>query len=266
VPLDVELGFRQRQEIASIALPSYVQRALSADASYGFLDAWSVRAGLAYEETLPELDTLRACENQLLNSSTLQSTLGILFDTRNSTINPTSGASFATSVTVGSKSVRNAIECFDTLVAGSEFRQRINVDLDAYMSLGGPFVVAAGVHGGEIRGNLLEESDLYRIGGQSTVRGYREDEFRASRRAWASVEARVLLSRTSYAGLFVDGGYAMRPPDPFRGTPQAEYWLLGYGVAAQIETPLGLIRFSYALGRDDTFETGKVFVGLVNRF
>jgi outer membrane protein insertion porin family len=266
LPLDIELGFRQRQEIASISLPSYVQRSLTVDASYGFLDAWSVRAGGAFEETLPELDTLRSCASQLLNSSVLQTSLGVVFDTRNSPINPTSGASFATSVAVGSKSIRNTSVCFDSTRSPSEFRQRIVVDLDAFMSLGGPFVVAAGVHGGEIRGNFLEESDLFRVGGQSTVRGYREDEFRASRRAWGNLEARVLLSRTSYAGLFLDGGYALRPDDPVRGTTAVEYWLLGYGVAAQVETPLGLIRFSYALGRDDTFETGKVFVGLVNRF
>jgi outer membrane protein assembly factor BamA len=266
LPLEIELGFRQRQEIASVALPSYVQRALSIDAAYSFLDAWSVRGGASFDETLPEVDTARACASQLLNSSTLLTTLGIAFDTRNNTVSPTSGARLTTSVTVGSKSVRSATQCYDSLAGTSEFRQRIAVDLDAFMSLGGPFVVASGLHGGEIRGNFLEESDLARIGGQSTVRGYREDEFRASRYAAATVEARVLLSRTSYAAVFVDGGYALRPEDAIQGTLRQEYWLLGYGVGAQVETPLGLVRFSYALGRNDTFETGKVFVGLVNRF
>jgi hypothetical protein len=33
-----------------------------------------------------------------------------------------------------------------------------------------------------------------------------------------------------------------------------------------LETPLGLVRLSFALGREDTFETGKVFIGLVNQF
>lgn len=266
LPVDIEVRFQQRQEISSTAFPSYVQRSFTLDGSYGFLDAWSVRLGGAYDETIPELDTLRPCENQLLNSSSLATSLGIVFDTRTNPINPVSGALLSTSVTVGSKSIRAAPTCADSLVDDSEFRQRIVADLDAYMSLSGAFVVAAGVHGGVIRGNFLEQSDLFRVGGQSTIRGYREDEFRASRRIWSNVEMRVLLSRSSYAALFVDGGYASRPEDLLRLADAAEYWLLGFGVAAQIESPLGLIKFSYALSRDDSFDTGKVFVGLVNRF
>lgn len=266
LPLDVELGFRQRQEIASVLVPSYVQRSVTLDASYGFLDAWSVRVGGAYDETLPELDTLRACENQLLNSSTVETTLGVALDTRSNPINPTSGARLLTSVTVGSKSIRGAATCADSLVPDSEFRQRIVADLDAYMSIAGPFVVAAGVHGGEIRGNFLEESDLFRMGGQSTVRGYRQDEFRVARRLWGNLETRVVLSGSSYVALFIDGGYATRPEDRLRQTGSQEYWLLGYGVSAQVESPLGLVQFSFALSRDDSFDTGKVFVGLVNRF
>ena len=266
LPIDIEVGFRQRQEIASIALPSYVQRSFTLDGSYGFLDAWSVRLGGSYDETLPELDTLRPCENQLLSSSSLGTSIGIVFDTRTNPINPVSGALLSTSVAIGSKSIRSTTDCSAELLGDAGFRQRIVADLDAFMSLGGALVVAASVHGGEIRGNFLEESDLFRIGGQSTVRGYREDEFRASRRVWGNLETRVLLSRTSFAALFVDGGYASRPEDVLRRVDAQEYWLLGYGVAAQIESPLGLIRFSFALSRDDSFDTGKVFVGLVNRF
>lgn len=266
LPLDIELGFRQRQEIASFALPSYVQRSFTVDASYGFLDAWSVVLGGSFEETLPELDTLRPRESQLLNSSSIATSAGIVFDTRSNPINPVSGALLSTSVTVGSKSIRDAPAWSDSLLEDSEFRQRIVADLDGYLSLGGPLVIAAGVHGGEIRGNFLEESDLFRVGGQTTVRGYREDEFRASRRVWGSLEGRVLLSRASYAALFVDGGHASRPEDRLRSLAAQEHWMLGYGVAAQIESPLGLLRFSYALSREDTFDTGKVFVGLVNRF
>ncbi|MBC8146027.1 MAG: BamA/TamA family outer membrane protein [bacterium] len=266
LPLDIEVGFRQRQELASFALPSYVQRSVNLDASYGFLDAWSVRGGGAYDETLPELDTTRDCATQLLNSSTLETSLGVAFDTRSNPINPTSGARLVTSVTVGSKSIRGAATCIDSLIPDSEFRQRIVADLEAYMSIAGPFVVAAGVHGGEIRGNFLEESDLFRMGGQSTVRGYLEDEFRVSRRLWSNVEARVILSGSSFVAAFIDGAYALRPVDQIRGTEAIEYWLLGYGVSAQIESPLGLVKFSFALSRDDSFDTGKVFVGLVNRF
>lgn len=266
IPLDLELGFRQRQEIASIALPSYVQRTLTLDAAYGFLDAWSVRGGGAYDETLPEFDSTRDCTSQILNSSTLETSLGIAFDTRSNPVNPVSGARLVTSVTVGSKTIRSSTTCVDSLIAESEFRQRIVADLEAFMSITGPLVLAAGVHGGEIRGDFLESSDLFRLGGQSTVRGYLEDEFRVSRRLHGNLEARVILSGSSFVGVFVDAAYASRPEDRIRLTDAQEYWLMGYGVGAQIESPLGLVKFSFALSRDDSFDTGKVFVGLVNRF
>jgi outer membrane protein insertion porin family len=266
LPLDAEVGYKLRQEALTSALPSYVQRALSADLYYGFVDAWSLRFGGAYEETIPELDSTRPCDQQLLNSSTLQTTIGVTGDSRSNPVNPVHGARFVTSVTVGTKKIRGVATCADSLVPPSEFRQQIEADLDAYMTIYGPFVLAAGVHGGIIRGSFLEESDLFRFGGQSSVRGYLENQFRASQRMSGTIEARVILAQTSYAALFFDGGYFLHPEDILRNASAFDQWIFGYGISAQIASPLGLIRLSFALSREDTFETGKVFLGLVNQF
>jgi outer membrane protein insertion porin family len=266
IPLDAEISYRLHQESPAQFLPSYVQRALGADFYYTFADLLRVRGGAALEETIPELDTLQPCDRQLLNSRTLQTTIGVAYDSRNSQINPTGGARYSTTFTLGDKLVRNAGNCSDTLVDRSESQRRIEADLEAYMKLFPTIVLAGGVHGGELRGLLLEESDLFQFGGQSSVRGYREGEFRASRRLWGSLELRAILASTTYVGLFVDGGYYYRPPSTIRGIEPSEEWIAGYGVAGQFESPLGLIRLSFSLGRDDTFETGKVFVGLANQF
>ena len=73
------------------------------------------------------------------------------------------------------------------------------------------------------------------------------------------------MSEQSYGALFLDGGWYERPATRTGGVAASD-WLAGYGVAGQIETPLGLARIGFALSRDDTPETGKVFVGLVNQF
>jgi outer membrane protein insertion porin family len=266
IPLDVELAFRQHQEEATPYLSSYVQRFLSGDFYYGLTDAVSVRLGGSLDETIPEFDSTLSCDQQLNNSRVLSTTVGILYDTRSHPLNPIYGVRYATTYSIGSKLIRARPQCDSAEVGASETRQKIEVDMEGYIPLGRSLVAAGGIHGGEIRGDNLEVSDLFHFGGQSTVRGYRENLILASRRAWSTVELRLLLSGLSYAAVFFDGGYYLRPDDPVGGLTRFEEWIFGYGVGAQIETPIGLARVSFALGKGDTFETGKVYVGLVNQF
>ncbi|MDB5036395.1 MAG: outer membrane protein [Chlorobi bacterium] len=265
IPLDLEVSYNQDQQETTPVLVSYVERAARADFYYGLTDAFSIRLGGALEATIPQNDSTADCSRKLLNSSTLESTFGIVYDTRSSTVNPVSGVRYSTTVSIGAKRISGPAPC-DSGVPASDTRRRYEVDIDNYIPIARSFVLLTGVHGGELQGNILEESDLFRFGGQGNVRGYREDLIHASRRAWGTLETRLLLSSTSYAALFIDGGYYRRMEDALRGIPAAAAWLLGYGAGIQIETPLGLVRISYALSRDDTFGTGKVFVGLVNQF
>lgn len=265
LPLDLDLGYRQNQEETTPALLSYVQRFFTGDLYYGLTDAFSIRLGGAYEATIPQTDTAQPCFRQLLNSRTLETTIGIGYDTRSNPVNPVSGLLYSTSYSLGAKSVLGPPLC-TTGIPAEDTRQRVEVDLDGYVTMFTSLVLAGGMHFGEIRGDLLEESDLFRFGGQSTVRGYAENIFRASRRAWGTLELRLLLSSSSYAAIFFDGGYYRRPEDPLRALPALEELIYGYGVGAQIETAIGLVRLSYALGKPDDFSTGKVFFGLVNQF
>lgn len=265
LPLDLDLGYRQLQEETTASLLSYVQRFFTADLYYGLTDAFSVRLGGAYEATIPQADTAQPCFRQLLNSRILESIVGIGYDTRSSPVSPVTGLRYSTTYSIGAKSVQGPAPC-DSGIPANDARQRIELDLDGYVPLLNSLVLASGIHFGEVRGDLLEESDLFRFGGQSTVRGYLENIFRASRRVWGTVEFRLLLSSTSYAALFFDGGYYRRPEDRLRTLPAFDEWIYGYGVGAQIETPIGLVRISYALGKPDDFSTGKVFFGIVNQF
>lgn len=265
LPLDLEAGYRQIQEETTSALLSYVQRFFTADFYYGLTDVFSVRFGGAYEATIPQVDTTQPCFRQLLNSGTLESTVGIGYDTRSNPVSPVTGMRYSTTYSFGVQSVRGPAPC-DSGVPPNDTRQRVEVDLDGYVPAANILVLASGIHFGEVRADVLEESDLFRFGGQGTVRGYPENTFRASRRAWGTVELRLLLSSTSYAAAFFDGGYYRRPDDPLRNIPAFEEWVYGYGVGAQIETGIGLVQLSYALGKPDNFSTGKIFFGLVNQF
>jgi outer membrane protein insertion porin family len=65
---------------------------------------------------------------------------------------------------------------------------------------------------------------------------------------------------------FVDTGYFERPADDVNGTPSAQGFRYGEGIGVRIETGLGIMGVSFALGKGDTFGTAKIHVGLVNEF
>lgn len=267
-PIDVEAGFRQIQEEETPALTSYVQRFLRLDLFYAITDNWSVRLGGSLESTIPGPDTVAGpCSpRRLLSSSTLGSTLGVRFDTRSNPINPSSGVFYTTSYTFGSKSLNDPDNCLPDTLALSQSRRILQAEVESYVRVIGPLVLAGIANFSEIDGESLEESELWRFGGASTVRGYRDGLIRASRIAWGRAEGRVLLSSISHASLFFDGGYYFREADPRRGLEETEDGIYGYGVGLQVDTPVGVARFSFALGQGDSFDEGKVSVGLVGEF
>ena len=122
------------------------------------------------------------------------------------------------------------------------------------------------VFGGEVRGDRLEDSDLFRIGGLRTVCGYREEQFLAARVAYSNLEMRLAVSRRNYFMAFYDFGYFERPADEVNNFPEQKEFIFGYGLGVTIETALGQIGVSYALGKGDGLLDGKIHFGLVNDF
>ena len=91
------------------------------------------------------------------------------------------------------------------------------------------------------RGSISEYSQ-FRVGGQDTVRGYREDQFRGTRMALASVEYRFPIVSKVTGAVFADYGGA---------------WMSGFmpedmhasiGVGLGLNTPIGPLRLDYGRG------------------
>jgi outer membrane protein insertion porin family len=114
--------------------------------------------------------------------------------------------------------------------------------------------------------------DQFRLGGATTLRGYREEQFRGSRVAWSNIEYRYLLSRRSRAFLFFDFGYYYRierSPSENETEPQflkIEEFKPAWGLGVRVDTPLGIVGVDYGLGEGDALTNGKVHVSLVNSF
>jgi outer membrane protein insertion porin family len=123
-----------------------------------------------------------------------------------------------------------------------------------------------GLHGREMRGTSFEESDLFRLGGTNSLRGYRENQFLGSRVLWSNLEYRLLLTRRTFAFIFYDTGYYQRKEEPEKLIEKQEAFNMGYGLGLNVETGIGVLAVSFALAKGDSFSEGKIHFGLINEF
>ena len=168
--------------------------------------------------------------------------------------NPTSGSLVKARASAGRRSV-----------SGQSRREiRAVTEMSAYYPLARRSQVAALTAGfafagrGESTVAELPYQARIPVGGASreggpAVRGHVEEELRARRAFWFSLEYRYLVSPAGRLYLFYDMCAAQAPDTPERipGAAEAARWkssvLQGYGAGMQIETRLGLLGLALAL-------------------
>ncbi len=257
-PLNINFAFMQRIEDST-----YIKRNLSLKTDALVSKKITLSALLDYERVIP---TTTNNIFTLFDSRVLAAGIEIKYDSRDYVYNPLLGLLYRTSYSVGQKKVYNTAT-FPNLDLPRDFTvQKGEVALDFYYSFFKRQSSLIGLHGIEIRSPRFESADLFRLGGNSTIRGYREGQFLASRAAWGNVEIRYSLTRKSFASIFYDIGYYSKPEDDLYNIPVQGGFLYGYGLGIRIETSLGMFGVSYALGRGDSILEGKIHFGLINDF
>ena len=107
-------------------------------------------------------------------------------------------------------------------------------------------------------------TDLFRFGGAESLRGFREDQFRGSSVVWGELEGRYMLEQNSYLFLFGAYGFYERPQLINEENSDRAFkdrlTSLGFGLAFQ--SPLGIIKFSYAVSPNENLANGNVHVGI----
>ncbi len=254
-PVSIEPGFLQRKQDST-----YVSRRFDVKGNLLVTEDLGAALTFSHESVIPS----EASEFSVSDSRTITGGAEIRFDTRGDIYNPTSGVFYRTTYQVGQKKILTR-----GTGDGSDQRytvQRIGVDVEAFFEIFSKQVFAVGLHGRELRSGQIEVSDLFRLGGTNTLRGYREDQFLGSRLLWSNTEYRFSLARRSYIYGFFDAGYYLKPEDEIRNVEEVSAVKTGFGIGVRIETALGIIGVSYALGQGDTFSQGKIHFGLVNDF
>lgn len=149
-------------------------------------------------------------------------------DTRDNVFSPTSGARVSLSAEVAG--------------FGGDFKfQKYTIDDTVYKKIGRNQVLALRLGYGHST-SALPESAQYRIGGQNTLRGYRDDQFRGNSMVMGTVEIRFPVVNKIQGAIFTDFGGAW---DNGWG-PKNMKASVGFGLSVQ--TPVGPIRVDVGHG------------------
>ena len=155
-------------------------------------------------------------------------TLEHVTDTRDNIYEPTTGARASLSAEFAG--------------FGGDFSYQKYIAGDAhYLKAGRAQVFVIRGQYGISKGTISEYSQ-FRVGGQDTIRGYREDQFRGTRMALASLEYRFPIVSKVTGALFTDYGGAWTSgfmPEHLHGS---------VGIGLGLNTPIGPLRLDYGRG------------------
>lgn len=202
-------------------------------------------------------------ENNFVQNSKKQDVrFGAEYDTRNSFLNPTSGSYYNLWIGYGKRNYRDddrdSREASVSLNSEHIFptfnRQAISI------SLNGAFTSS--------EEDTIPIHERFPLGGASSLRGYKEDQFRGSHIAWTNLEYRFLLTRLSRFFLFFDSGYYYyKNWNPVTSKLESiDDVKIGIGLGLRIESRLGIIGVDYGLGEDLSLLNGKIHFGLTEEF
>lgn len=154
-------------------------------------------------------------------------------------------------------------------VSRSDFQLRKAwLSLQQYFPTWRKQTVAVELHGAAVWGfttQLENQSDivippteLFYLGGATTLRGYDEDWFSGPRRVYANLEYRFLVGPESQVFVFTDLGSvtSIEAPSVF------DRLRVGYGFGARLESNSGILRIDYGLAAGDSLLRGKIHVNL----
>jgi len=254
-PVNAQIGFFQRKQDST-----FVRMQYDITAELMVTDELSVGASFSQYGTFPTEGYGRSV---IAESKSTSFGATVRYDSRDNPTTPGRGILYSTEYQTGSKHTSLG---GTGSTEGTNTTQRLVFDLSYYLSMVVRQVFAAEVHLRDFSSNTIDASDLFRLGGASTLRGYREGQFLGSRIAWTNLEYRFLVAPRSYFYGFVDVGYIVQPAITAMSMTASEQSKIGYGIGVRMDSPLGLIGVSFALGEGDTFSTSKIHIRLVNEF
>lgn len=149
---------------------------------------------------------------------------------------------------------------YDFIFAKDKTYTRLKTDTGSYVPLSRRWIGFLGTHIRNYDNLSVPEYDLFTMGGYGSLRGFREDEFRSRRLAWANLEMRYLIGMESLVFAFYDHGIIETSPNRLKTD------IFGVGAGIKLSTRLGILGIEYGLGYRDNklspLDLGMVHIGL----
>jgi len=258
-PFNLNFGVFQKKQDSS-----YVQRKYSFALDFTASSDITLSGTFDYERVIPSLNDYGFVS--VFDASSISTGLTLKYDSRDDPYSPTEGMFFTNAYVYTKKKINGPAQLVASLIETKVTHQKIIAEFSIYYE---PFkrqVAALGVHGKELQGSQVEISDMFYLGGTNSLRGYRENQFLASRVAWANLEYRFLLTRRTFFFTFFDAGYFLQKENRDLNIQKSVGTKTGYGIGLHLETGLGILNVNFAFAKGDSFSEGKIHFGILNEF
>ena len=180
-----------------------------------------------------------------------------------------SGYSFESSVNLSSKTLtpNNADDSLFSTLARQSIQYQLFMSHNQFIPVSGNWVLQA-----KLEGKLMDNqtglfvNDLFRLGGNSSIRGFTDYEFYASQYVLGVLEMRYYASEDLFLRFFYDQAYL----EARRTSVKSKDYPFGLGLGLAFATNNGNFYFSYALGKSKgqalSPNLSKIHFGLRTKF
>jgi len=170
---------------------------------------------------------------------------------------------------LGNKTVKNAIAIEDSPGKDAHSVQYSSqLKLERYSPVSKATTLLSRLSAGTVLNNhkLLYASDLYRIGGLATLRGFNEKNFYTRDYLVTTVEYRIFLDKATYFMIFTDQAYLYH----LEAERKVQDFPTGIGAGVSFSAGSGIFSFVYSLGRSANqnfaFNLSKIHFGFIAHF
>lgn len=185
----------------------------------------------------------------------------------NDTNYPTKGWGILMNGSVGQKKIlKNPLLNEDIYknIELSSIQYKLNGEIEKFWSIYRNILMRTKARGGYLSGDNLFESDLFRIGGLGSLRGFSENQFYTSGYGIANFEIRAMFAHETYFMVFFDQAVIK---DDFGNDIQYPF---GTGAGFSFSTNAGIFNFVFAMGKSNDQPFGinysKIHFGYISRF
>lgn len=257
LPLEAKISFVQKDQDTS-----YIQTAVKTEWGYNWNEHFISALEMGWERVIPEKESQRS----LAISQKYNLGINLSLDYLDFSYNPRKGIYYQAQL--GYALQKNKATSNYTPTKSRNHNLTSLIKLQNFIPTFSNQSLMISANFGKIQSDqkIVPLFNQFRLGGITTLRGFREDQFSGTEVFWSNLEYRFLLSKLSRFFIFTDYGYFSRFSLQNDSIKRISGNKVGYGVGLRIESKVGLWGIDFGWGQKDQLSQGKVHVGVVNRF